>query len=840
MKQEKKLAKTFLIFALTLFISVLVISLCPLILLQTNQPRIIEISSENLTNKLVLQGQKLMEELASETIVQKASETAVLISLMYENGMPLDTTSRQFTEVAMQKIGATGYTCVYDCKTAVMLVHPNPALVGYDMKLLKDKLPSWWKIFSPSLACVDSRGFYDWEDADGVMRKKYMSMTPVKGTTLMVAATTYLEEFNLTQRLMGKYGEENLGETKTSMAQLTNKIIWLTLMVVLIFLALAVAGLSFFWKRFFTDIDELVVGIEHCSQGVYRPLKVGQRYGLAKIFTNYNVMISSLKQMQELKAWATFAQLATQVAHDIRSPLSALHVATTDLRELPEEQRILIRTAVQRITDITNDLSNQKRKAQNAQLEGAENLTNEKDEAETGQKLADNDSVQLLSAVIESLVSEKRMQFRNRSGINIEANLGKESYGLFAKIQPKAFKRLLSNLINNSVEAMEGGGSVVVTMRTVEPQSRRAIEGQNPSVTEKTDSGFTVVPPLHGFTAQDIQITISDTGQGIPADVLPRLFQRGETYGKKTGSGLGLYHARQTIEAFGGSITIQSETGQGTVVTIKLPQIVAPEWFLEKIVVHQNMTIVICDDDESIHHVWQNQLNNLLEPVKNVVHIRTPEALGEWFWGKRRNEGRKHEGRGDLGSAKCKVQSAKCKMASDMLFLCDYEFLGSEKTGLDVIEELGIGGQAILVTSHYEEDAIRTNCARLGVKLIPKSLAGFVPICVDRRSTIDAILIDDDPLIHSTWHSVARMKKKKIIAYKNTHDFLSECSRIDKTTPLYIDSKLSDGVKGEVAAKTIHAKGFENIYLATGTPASEFGPMPWIKGIVGKVPPFAK
>ncbi|HLD44954.1 MAG TPA: hypothetical protein VJC18_05920, partial [bacterium] len=139
-----------------------------------------------------------------------------------------------------------------------------------------------------------------------------------------------------------------------------------------------------------------------------------------------------------------------------------------------------------------------------------------------------------------------------------------------------------------------------------------------------------------------------------------------------------------------------------------------------------------------------------------------------------------------------------------------------------------------------EEDAIRTNCARLGVKLIPKSLAGFVPICVDRRSTIDAILIDDDPLIHSTWHSVARMKKKKIIAYKNTHDFLSECSRIDKTTPLYIDSKLSDGVKGEVAAKTIHAKGFENIYLATGTPASEFGPMPWIKGIVGKVPPFAK
>jgi hypothetical protein len=63
-----------------------------------------------------------------------------------------------------------------------------------------------------------------------------------------------------------------------------------------------------------------------------------------------------------------------------------------------------------------------------------------------------------------------------------------------------------------------------------------------------------------------------------------------------------------------------------------------------------------------------------------------------------------------------------------VFFLCDYELLGERQTGMDVIEELGVGEQAILVTSHFEETELRKRCERLGVKLLPKGLAGIVPI----------------------------------------------------------------------------------------------------------------
>ncbi|MBU0504356.1 hypothetical protein KJ708_00040, partial [bacterium] len=221
---------------------------------------------------------------------------------------------------------------------------------------------------------------------------------------------------------------------------------------------------------------------------------------------------------------------------------------------------------------------------------------------------------------------------------------------------------------------------------------------------------------------------------------------------------------------------------------------------------------------------------------------------------------------------------------AEKLFLFDYELLGSDKTGLQVIKELNIKENAILVTSHYEEEHIRSECARLGVKLLPKNLAGFVPISVigcrlsvvveekntdsgqltmdndkdgGRLSVVekdeytitenlepktdqncDAILIDDDYLVHTSWKIIAKRYGKTIRCYADPADFISDSKEIDKTTPLYIDSQLGDDVKGEDLAKEYFEQGFENIYLATGYSKDDFPPMPWIKGVVGKEPPF--
>jgi nitrogen fixation/metabolism regulation signal transduction histidine kinase len=97
-------------------------------------------------------------------------------------------------EIAVQKVGETGYTAVHDTN-AINHFHVNPQIVGTDLHQLSEKFPAFWKILEASLKGPAS-GYYDWKDADGKIRPKYMYLAPVKGTDLVVAATTYIDEFS--------------------------------------------------------------------------------------------------------------------------------------------------------------------------------------------------------------------------------------------------------------------------------------------------------------------------------------------------------------------------------------------------------------------------------------------------------------------------------------------------------------------------------------------------------------------------------------------------------------------------------------------------------------------
>lgn len=107
-----------------------------------------------------------------------------------------------------------------------------------------------------------------------------------------------------------------------------------------------------------------------------------------------------------------------------------------------------------------------------------------------------------------------------------------------------------------------------------------------------------------------------------------------------------------------------------------------------------------------------------------------------------------------------------------------------------------------------------------------------------RGITIDAILIDDDPLIHSMWEYVAAKYNKKICRFKTPEEFCLACNNIPLETPIYIDSNLANGIKGEIVSEKIYLSGFVNIYLSTGEPASKFENTYWLKGIINKSPPW--
>jgi signal transduction histidine kinase len=63
---------------------------------------------------------------------------------------------------------------------------------------------------------------------------------------------------------------------------------------------------------------------------------------------------------------------------------------------------------------------------------------------------------------------------------------------------------------------------------------------------------------------------VIDTGCGIPAEQLPKLFRPFHTT-KTAGHGLGLAITRKIVQAHGGTIGVQSEPGRGTKFTIRLP-----------------------------------------------------------------------------------------------------------------------------------------------------------------------------------------------------------------------------------------------------------------------------
>jgi len=100
--------------------------------------------------------------------------------------------------IAVQKVGETGYTAIHDDK-GINYFHVNPQIVGTDLHDLSTKLPAFWKILEASLKGPAS-GYYDWKDADGKIRSKYMYLSPVKDTDLIVAATTYIDEFFKTDK----------------------------------------------------------------------------------------------------------------------------------------------------------------------------------------------------------------------------------------------------------------------------------------------------------------------------------------------------------------------------------------------------------------------------------------------------------------------------------------------------------------------------------------------------------------------------------------------------------------------------------------------------------------
>ena len=113
----------------------------------------------------------------------------------------------------------------------------------------------------------------------------------------------------------------------------------------------------------------------------------------------------------EKRSLDILTKVSHQVAHDIRSPLAAFDILLNDLSQIPEENRTIARMAVNRIKDIANNLIEKNQEIKNSKHLSPLNLTNE------------STSVQLLWSIIDPMITEKRMEYRTRIGIEIDGVL---------------------------------------------------------------------------------------------------------------------------------------------------------------------------------------------------------------------------------------------------------------------------------------------------------------------------------------------------------------------------------------------------------------------------------
>lgn len=112
-----------------------------------------------------------------------------------------------FQKIAVQPVGTKGYTFITDYETLICRFHPNPDLINLNWDSIAKKLPGFWSIIGMTEGGKSVGGFYDWEEADGSITKKYMYAEVINIKTaddvgLVVSATTYLDEYNIEMDIM--------------------------------------------------------------------------------------------------------------------------------------------------------------------------------------------------------------------------------------------------------------------------------------------------------------------------------------------------------------------------------------------------------------------------------------------------------------------------------------------------------------------------------------------------------------------------------------------------------------------------------------------------------------
>ncbi|NVN98339.1 MAG: HAMP domain-containing protein [Geobacteraceae bacterium] len=245
------------------------------------------------------------------------------------------------------------------------------------------------------------------------------------------------------------------------------------------------------------------------------PIGAGMEQGFTVTLRDETEKERMREEMTRMDRFASLGRLSAGIAHEIRNPLTGITLLLDDLHDRadtdPESREMLGRSLeeIERVERLLSSLLS----------------------------YASPPKSEFYTADLKQTIEETLLFFRKtceKGGVSLESRIARLPELVF---DPDKIRQMLLNLLRNALEATQSGGRITVTL---ERENESAI------------------------------LTVTDTGQGIPAPDLDHVFEPFFTR-SVGGTGLGLSISQRIIEEHHGSIEVRSVEGEGTRFEIRLP-----------------------------------------------------------------------------------------------------------------------------------------------------------------------------------------------------------------------------------------------------------------------------
>jgi signal transduction histidine kinase len=291
-------------------------------------------------------------------------------------------------------------------------------------------------------------------------------------------------------------------------------------------LAAGVAGLAAVFltlvlsRRILRPVEALTAAARRMEKGdLSQRVEVHSQDEIGELAQAFNAMADGLARLEELRR-----NMVTDVAHELRTPLSNIRGYLEALQDGVVKPKPEVIDSLHEEAMLLNRL-----------VDDLRELTL----AEAGQLKLEYRPVAPADLVDRALEAARAQAAAK--GVALQADLPEDLP--LVDIDSQRIGQVLGNLLSNALTHTPSGGKVVIAAQVKQLK---------------------------------VELSVSDTGEGIPPEDLPYVFERFYRADKSRsratgGTGLGLSIAKQLVEAHGGRISVASQMGQGTTFTFTLP-----------------------------------------------------------------------------------------------------------------------------------------------------------------------------------------------------------------------------------------------------------------------------